>query len=159
MGIDILQGNVIMSEQSATELFSPRQVADLLGLHVRTVRRYVREGRLPARRIGKQYRIAREDLEAFTGGELADSALGPSHRQRYVEVSSVVQIEALDPDTAMRITTGLTATAQGRPPDERAPLKIESIYDETRARLKIIVSGDLDTTNYLLKLIERYLEP
>ena len=55
-----------MSEQ----LLSPHQVADALGLHVRTVRNYVRDGRLPATRVGKQYRIAREDLEKFFGARL-----------------------------------------------------------------------------------------
>ena len=49
------------------ELYSVEQVAERLGLHVKTVRSYVREGRLKAVRIGKQYRIAREDLEAMTG--------------------------------------------------------------------------------------------
>ena len=49
------------------ELYSAEQIADLLNLHVRTVRNYVREGRLKAVRIGKQYRIAREDQPA--GGQ------------------------------------------------------------------------------------------
>ncbi len=49
------------------ELYSVEQVAERLGLHVKTVRNYVREGRLKAVRIGKQYRIARQDLEAMTG--------------------------------------------------------------------------------------------
>ena len=49
------------------DLYSAEQVADRLGLHVRTVRNYVREGRLKAVRIGKQYRIAGEDLAALTG--------------------------------------------------------------------------------------------
>ena len=53
---------------SATQdLYSVEQVAAQLGLHVRTVRNYVRDGRLKGVRIGKQYRIAREDLEALTG--------------------------------------------------------------------------------------------
>jgi len=47
--------------------YSVDQVASLLGLHVKTVRGYVRDGRLKAVRIGKQYRITREDLEAFAG--------------------------------------------------------------------------------------------
>ena len=51
----------------AQDLYSIWEVADLLGLHVRTVRNYVRDGRLKAVRIGKQYRIAREDLEVLTG--------------------------------------------------------------------------------------------
>ena len=47
-----------MSEQ----LFTVEQVAQSLSLHVRTIRNYVRAGRLKATRIGKQYRIARSDL-------------------------------------------------------------------------------------------------
>ncbi|MGW1655980.1 helix-turn-helix domain-containing protein [Streptomyces atratus] len=42
-------------------------MAGLLGLHVRTVRGCVRDGRLKATRVGRQRRITREDLEAFTG--------------------------------------------------------------------------------------------
>ena len=52
------------------EWFSVDQVAQRLGLHVRTVRNYVRDGRLKAVRIGKQYRIARSDLEELTGRAL-----------------------------------------------------------------------------------------
>jgi excisionase family DNA binding protein len=48
-------------------MYSVEQVAERLGLHVRTVRSYVREGRLKAVRIGKQYRIAGEDLATMTG--------------------------------------------------------------------------------------------
>ncbi|MFC7563955.1 helix-turn-helix domain-containing protein [Actinomadura namibiensis] len=51
----------------AQQYYSVEQVAELLDLHVRTVRGYVRDGKLRATRIGKQYRIAREDLEEFTG--------------------------------------------------------------------------------------------
>ncbi|MEE3921927.1 helix-turn-helix domain-containing protein [Micromonospora sp. BRA006-A] len=51
----------------SNDMYSVEQVADLLGLHVRTVRGYIRSGRLRATRIGKQYRIARADLDALTG--------------------------------------------------------------------------------------------
>ena len=71
------------------ELYSVEQVAERLGLHVKTVRNYVREGRLKAVRIGKQYRIAREDLEAMTGH--SEPAHEPVVRNRHVEVSSIVE--------------------------------------------------------------------
>ncbi|HEX2286751.1 MAG TPA: helix-turn-helix domain-containing protein, partial [Mycobacterium sp.] len=51
----------------AEHLYSAEDVAQRLGLHVRTVRGYVRDGRLKAVRIGKQYRIRHADLEAFVG--------------------------------------------------------------------------------------------
>src|ERR1700735_1598499 len=55
-------------------LMSVEQGAEVLKLHVRTVRSYVRDGRLKATRIGKQYRIALSDLEAFAGRPVASHA-------------------------------------------------------------------------------------
>ncbi|MGW4164133.1 helix-turn-helix domain-containing protein, partial [Streptomyces sp. NPDC004788] len=60
------------------ELYTVEQVADLLGLHVKTVRGYVRDGRLRATRVGRQYRITRADLEEFTGVPV--SAAAPAAR-------------------------------------------------------------------------------
>src|SRR5437016_63386 len=79
----------VSSTRMSQDLYSVEQVAALLGLHVRTVRNHVRDGRLKAVRIGKQYRIAREDLAAFTGRPIA--APESVARQRFVEASSVVQ--------------------------------------------------------------------
>lgn len=45
--------------------YTPQEVADLLKIKVTTVYDYIRSGRLRAARIGKGYRIARADLEAF----------------------------------------------------------------------------------------------
>lgn len=40
-----------------------RQVARRLGVHPETVRRWIAAGRLPATRIGKDYRVALADLD------------------------------------------------------------------------------------------------
>src|SRR6478672_7752117 len=117
------------------ELLSVEQVAERLGLHVRTVRNYVRDGRLKAVRIGKQYRIARTDLEAFTGGG-TPSVAETTRRSRQVEVSSVVQIDAIDQHTAGRLSTLLTASVAGRSGGQQ--LRIQTIYDEERASMKVI---------------------
>ena len=132
------------------DLYSIEQVADLLGLHVRTVRNYVREGRLKAVRIGKQYRIGGADLEALTGHPIA--APQPVPRQRHVEVSSVVQIDAIGPDDASRVSNMLMAAAKGRDEGDDS-LRIDSIYDRERGRLKVILSGGLGTSAGLLRMI------
>ncbi len=87
------------------DFYSIEQVAERLGLHVALrVRNYVRDGRLKARRIGKQYRIAQGDLEALTGTL--------PRRTRHTEVSSIVEIDALPMEQASRIATTLNASAQ-----------------------------------------------
>jgi len=139
-------------------LYSVEQVAEMLGLHVRTVRSYVREGRLKAVRIGKQYRIAPEDLEALTGrpGGVPREAV---RRHRHVEVSSIVEIDAIDPDAASRLSNGLTGAAQGRLKGGiEGPVRVSAIYYPERARLKLIVTGDVAATTRLLGLVELMLE-
>ena len=45
---------------------TPREVAALLGVTVRTVQRWIAEGRLPATRIGSRVRVSRSSLSAVT---------------------------------------------------------------------------------------------
>ncbi|WP_335936165.1 helix-turn-helix domain-containing protein [Streptomyces sp. PTD5-9] len=135
--------------------YSVEQVAGLLGLHVRTVRGYVRDGRLRATRVGRQYRINVEDLEAFTGVP----APAPARRSRHTEVSGIVRIDAIGPEETMRLTNLVMAVAQGRrPEDGDGPLRVETVYDEERATLKIVVLGGLATTADLLKIIDSLME-
>jgi excisionase family DNA binding protein len=132
------------------ELYSVEQVAERLGLHVRTIRNYVRDGRLKAVRIGKQYRIARSDLEALTGGPVPDSPRASAGRIRHVEVSSVVEVDAVGRATADRVSTTVMAAAAG--------LRIQTIYDEERAHLKIVIFGDPATTAAMLQIVHTLME-
>lgn len=133
--------------------FTADEVAERLGLHVRTVRGYLRDGRLTAARIGKQYRIAREDLDAFVGRPTPPSVGESTTRHRTVEVSSAVEISAVDRRTVDRISTLVTsATAHQREDDDR--LRIQAIYDEERAHLKIVVFGSLITSANIFELID-----
>jgi excisionase family DNA binding protein len=47
------------------ELLTTEDIAQYLGYHIRTIRLYVREGKLPAIKVGREYRIRREDFEKF----------------------------------------------------------------------------------------------
>jgi excisionase family DNA binding protein len=131
-------------------LYSVEQVADLLGLHVRTVRNYVRDGRLKAVRIGKQYRITPADVAAFTGtaSPPEPTLVAPA------EVSAVVRIDDIDPATAARLSTLVMGALQGRSADE--PLHVQTVHDEQRATMKIIIVGGLAGTATLLELIRGF---
>ncbi|MET8230265.1 helix-turn-helix domain-containing protein [Micromonospora sp. NPDC005298] len=133
------------------EMYSVEQVADRLDLHVRTVRGYIRSGRLRAVRIGKQYRIAARDLDAFTGQ--TPSATGVSG---LAEVSSIVQIDGVDRAAADRLGTLVLASANTGH-DQANPLRVQTVYDEQRHRMKIIVLGDPAATAELLHLLDSVL--
>lgn len=135
------------------QLYSAEEVAEQLGLHVRTVRGYLRDGRLRAVRIGKQYRVAREDLEAFVGAPVVDPP--EVGRRRHVDVSSVVEIDAVSPETAHRVSTLLTAV-RSHPAEQ--PLRVTTLYDEERARMKVVVIGGPADTRQLLEYLQAVLE-
>jgi excisionase family DNA binding protein len=132
------------------DLYTAMEVAQLLGLHIKTVRNYVREGKLKSVRFGKQYRITRADLEAFTGGKLdvARDLQGPVA----TEASSVVEVDGINAGAAERIVTLIMGASKGR--KESQALRVETIYDEVRARLKIVILGSLESTRVLLGMIE-----
>ncbi|MFI8437761.1 helix-turn-helix domain-containing protein [Streptomyces sp. NPDC079020] len=145
-------------ESVERELYSVGEVAELLGLHVRTVRNYVRDGRLKAVRIGKQYRVSRADLAAlagFTDGGASPEGAAP---RGHLEVSSIVQIDAIGADGASRLSTLVTAAAQsGR--DAAVPLRVQTVYDGKLARMKIVILGGAAATADLLHLVDGALGP
>ena len=138
------------------ELYSVDQVAERLGLHVRTVRNYVRDGRLKAVRIGKQYRIPRESLDALTG-QHAPASVAIAAASPRVEASSIVEIDGIAGEAASRMTIALLAAAKGGS-EPGAPLRIDTVYDPERARLKVILTGSLGSTTSLLKFINAFLQ-
>lgn len=141
-----------MSMNARKDFYSPDEVAELLNLHVRTVRRYIREGRLKASRIGKQYRIAASDLEALAGSDRASSSAALTRRRRRVLVSTTVDIEAIGPDETYRITTALGGAFSA---EQQSPAgkRIDCIYYEEQGRLRIIVNAELEAANAILGLI------
>jgi excisionase family DNA binding protein len=138
-------------------LYSVEDVAELLGLHVKTVRGYVRDGRLKAVRIGRQYRIAAEDLEEFTGQAVAAPRGATGGGRAAVEVSSVVQIDDLDAAGMSRVSTLVMSSVNG-PPRRDGRLRVETVYDEEKERMKIIILGGPESTAELLRLVGALLE-
>jgi excisionase family DNA binding protein len=134
-------------ELEVTQLYSVEDVAEMLGLHVKTVRSYVRDGRLEAVRIGRQYRIGADALEAFAGRAVTPPRSGPA-----AEVSSIVQIDDIDRALADRLSTLVLASASG-PPRDDGRLRVETAYDEGKSRMKIIVLGGPESTAEVLRLV------
>ncbi len=136
----------------SNDLYSVEQVAELLGLHVRTVRGYIRAGRLRAVRIGKQYRISRADLDALTGRPV----LTPPTSAAALEVSSIVQVDGVDRAAADRLAT-LVLAGVNTGHDPARPLRVQTVHDEERHRMKLVILGDAVATADLLRLVDAVL--
>lgn len=143
------------------EYFTVDEGAELLKLHPKTVLRKIREGELGATRIGRQYRISRDQIDTFCGGPQA--AQNPSSaKTRQVLASSVIDIEAISPDEGTRITNTLMAALNNRGKGTRqgqAKSRVDCLYYEETGRLKVIVYGGLEETESLLQILRSLLDP
>jgi excisionase family DNA binding protein len=54
------------------DLLTVDQLAQMLEMHPRTIRRYIRNNQLKASKVGGEWRIRKEDAEMFIGGKLAE---------------------------------------------------------------------------------------
>jgi len=141
-----------LSARYVPDRFLPDKAIDLIDEGSSRVRMYKSPESSAIKRLEARLAAAREDLEAMLGRPVP-AAPTDAARSRRVEVTSVVQVDAIDPDTVRRLANTLMAAASG-PHDGDPPLRVETVYDEARARLKIILIGGAAATAELLRYVE-----
>ena len=47
------------------KLLTTEQVAELLQIHINVIRKWLKEGKLPGIKLGREWRVDPQDLEAF----------------------------------------------------------------------------------------------
>jgi acetyl-CoA/propionyl-CoA carboxylase biotin carboxyl carrier protein len=73
------------------DALTPRQVADQLGVTVRTVQRWIRDGRLPAERVGGRMRVSRSSLgRVSTASAPGASRVGASYAGAALAIRSLL---------------------------------------------------------------------
>jgi excisionase family DNA binding protein len=126
--------------------------AEELNLHPKTVLRYIRDGRLPATRVGKSYRIARTNLNAFAG-----VASGKSETVLGARTTCIVDIPSVSADTAERMATFLHAAAMagdaGTP-----PLHLQTAFDPATMSTKVVLIGSPSDVGKLLEMLQLQLK-
>ena len=141
--------------------YTAEQAADLLKMHIKTVQRYIREGKLRANKVGKSWRITGHDLSVFAEGsqERADSPLGmeipPAER---VKISAVADIAATGREEAIRIMNTLTAVMNVKPPEYGAST-LQVQYLESERKVRVMLWGNLKFTEAMFSSMAALTDP
>jgi excisionase family DNA binding protein len=101
------------------DALTPRQVADQLGVTVRTVQRWIGEGRLPATRVGGRMRVSRSSLAAVSDAPTPHESASGGRRLTALLVANRGEIAVRVAQTARRLglrVIGIHAP-DDRPPD------------------------------------------
>jgi len=141
------------------------QIANLIDMHPKTIRRYIQDGKLKATKLGKQYRIANNDLNHFMGQQTQDSNTGTDlnnatvaldnglieagiGNQPTVEVSSTLDIKGVNGEMAAKMTRQITNTVH-----KDTLSHADCIYYSNEAKLKVLLFGSVEFTDQMLKHI------
>jgi excisionase family DNA binding protein len=133
-------------------IYSVARAAERLGVHPKTVLRFVHEGRLRARRIGKSWRILASDLDTFAGVP-ATSAAG----REPARVTAIADLYEIGMEVSQRLATALQGMVMGRR-DGASPIKLDTVYDPERSHLKVIIVADALDAATLLKSLDAFAE-
>lgn len=161
------------------------QVAELLDMHHKTIRKFIADGKLGATKAGKQWRISDKDLSAFmensnekaeekvdekadvmteerlegnASSDFTAKGLPPKSEKPRISVSTVIDIDEIEKNQYMRISNTLIAAMNSK--DSRfqnSTLHVK--YYEEEGRLKILLWGPVKFTEEMLDMITMLAEP
>ncbi|MEA1883876.1 MAG: helix-turn-helix domain-containing protein [Thermotogota bacterium] len=91
------------------EYYTVQQISQLLDLHEKTIQRYIREGKIKAKKVGKSWRVTKENLDEFTGTDEEEddgSVKGIIKKgiEKRVMISAVVDVDECTREEAIRIS-------------------------------------------------------
>lgn len=144
------------------------QIAEKLGMHHKTIRKFITEGKLRANKVGKQWRISGHDLSIFMennnvstssrgeieNGKIEFSTSEVHNKSRFnkINVSTVVDINEVDMDEYMRVSNTLIAIMNSK--DSKMGNSTINIKHYPKERnLKVMLWGDAEFTKEMLDLI------
>ena len=155
------------------QFYTIDKIAEILGMHHKTIRKFITEGKLAASKVGKQWRISGHDLSIFmeknnvkindkkhsedsnidsiSNGEVTDII------NEKINVSTVVDINDVDKDQYFRISNTLIAVMNCKD-SKMSKSTINIKYDEKASRLKILLWGNIGFIEDMLSSISMLVE-
>lgn len=96
------------------KLYTILELKDILNLHPKTILRFIHEGKIKARKIGRSWRVSEDDLRVYCHSELSGKrapAPAPDYNSlgERIRVSAVVEIIEQNSEEASRLSNSLVA--------------------------------------------------
>ncbi|EHI99021.1 DNA binding domain protein, excisionase family [Clostridium sp. DL-VIII] len=155
------------------QFYTIDKVAEILGMHHKTIRKFITEGKLAASKVGKQWRISGNDLSLFMEKNnvnindknikeessidfLTNEEVKETEKQK-INVSTVADINDVDKEEYFRISNTLIAVMNCKDP-KMGKSTINMKYDEKENRLRVLLWGNVSFIEEMLNSISMLVE-
>jgi excisionase family DNA binding protein len=148
-------------------MYTIDQIAKTLDLHPKTVRRFIREGKLKGNKVGGQWRVMENDLKVFMEGEAVSGEIKSESAREIqgsidavsfdrsgekVQVSTVIDVLVEDFEEATRLSNTFIAVLNCKDPDY-GRAKYNFIYYEAERKARFILWGTPLFISKMLRLV------
>lgn len=147
------------------------KIAEMLGMHHKTIRKFINEGKLRANKVGKQWRISSHDLSLFIEDnnvsvksksesenaaiEITMGDIDINNRINKINISTVIDIMEVDKEEYRRISNTLLALMNSRD-SKMNNSNLNLKYYENEKNLKILLWGDIEFSKEMLDFISLF---
>lgn len=144
------------------------QIAEILGMHHKTIRKFITEGKLRANKVGRQWRITGHDLSLFMESnnvnvrsnnksddeniEFSTSDTESKNISSKINISTVVDINDIDLDEYRKLSNMLLAIMNSKD-TKMSNSTINIKYYQKEKNLKVMLWGDIEFTKDMLDFI------
>lgn len=148
------------------KFYTIEQIAGILGMHHKTIRKFITEGKLRANKVGKQWRISGHDLSIFIEDnnissqnktenenvEFSANSIDINTKASKINISTVIDINEIAMDEHRRISNTLLALMNSKD-SKMSNSTINMKYYKDNKNLKIMIWGDIEFTKEMLNFI------
>jgi excisionase family DNA binding protein len=145
------------------KLYSIDDLSTILKLHPKTILRFIHEGKIPARKIGRSWMVDQADLKSYVHGELAGRAESrPAESDRpmseRISVSAVVEVEEQDAEEATRISNSFMAMLNHKE-ESWGPSRFDFFYYPDLRKAKYVLYGSTQFMTAALAMFDVLCRP
>lgn len=149
------------------------QIAEMLELHHKTIRKFINEGKLRANKIGKQWRITGHDLSLFMENnnvniknvnksddeniKFSTSSVDDKNITSKIGISTVVDLNSIDLNEYRKLSNMLLAVMNSKD-NNLSNSTINIKYYPEAQNLKIMLWGGIEFIKEMLDFISTLIE-
>jgi excisionase family DNA binding protein len=143
-------------------LYSVEDLSGILKLHPKTIVRFIHEGKIKARKIGRAWMVSREDLREYAHAELCGKGgeAGPPAAPKYetlgerITVSAVIEISETNSEEASRISNSILAVLNCKD-DSWGRSRFDFFHFPETGKAKYVLYGTPAFIGAMLTMFER----
>lgn len=149
------------------------EVAELLAVHPRSVRRYIQSDALKAVKIGGKWKVKKEDLTDYVNGDrglkheahdhikeddlcvFMDSSYHRSDQN--IQICSIIDVQVTDQRPVLPLTQGLMEIVNHASSHCGENAKFQYVYKEKEKQVRFVVWGEPETLERVMAYLRSHV--